>query len=183
MDLLTDLPPLLRAFWLVAIPASLFLLAQIALLFAGADADIPDMDVGGAGGPLHLFTFRNLTNFLLGFSWSGIALYDVVPGNFLLVSSALVIGLSFVFAFFFITREIRALAEDNSFQLAHTLHKTAEVYLPIPARRHGKGKVLVSVNGTFHELDAMTEADDIPTGASVRIIRIENDHMLIVEHT
>jgi hypothetical protein len=34
--------------------------------------------------------------------------------------------------------------------------KTAQVYLTIPEAKSGKGKVLISINGAMHELDAMT---------------------------
>jgi hypothetical protein len=40
--------------------------------------------------------------------------------------------------------------------------KTVEVYLSIPSEKQEK-KVLISVNGAFHELDAMTtSAEAIP---------------------
>jgi hypothetical protein len=40
---------------------------------------------------------------------------------------------------------------------------------------------MISVNGAFHELEAMTENDSIATGAVVKVVRIENNNLLIVE--
>jgi hypothetical protein len=40
---------------------------------------------------------------------------------------------------------------------------------------------MISVNGAFHELEAMTENDKIQSGAVVKVVRIENDNILIVE--
>jgi hypothetical protein len=52
---------------------------------------------------------------------------------------------------------VKKLGEDNSFKISNTLHKTAEVYLTIPENKTGKGKIMISVHGSFHELEAMTE--------------------------
>jgi hypothetical protein len=76
---------------------------------------------------------------------------------------------------------VQKLAEDNSFKITNTLNKTAEVYLTIPENKKGKGKIMISVNGAFHELEAMTENDKIQSGAVVKVVRIENDNILIVE--
>jgi membrane protein implicated in regulation of membrane protease activity len=62
-----------------------------------------------------------------------------------------------------------------------TLHKTAQVYLTIPEVKSGKGKVLISIKGSFRELDAMTLSNEkIPSNTSVKIVAIENN-VLIVE--
>jgi replicative DNA helicase len=76
---------------------------------------------------------------------------------------------------------VQKLAEDNSFKIANTLNKTAEVYLSIPEKKSGKGKIMISVKGAFHELDAMTEGEKIKSGSIVRVVRIENPNILIVE--
>jgi hypothetical protein len=76
---------------------------------------------------------------------------------------------------------VQRLTEDNSFKIINTLNKTAEVYLTIPENKKGKGKIIISVNGAFHELEAMTEHDKILSGAVVKVVRIENSNILIVE--
>ncbi|RZK48799.1 MAG: serine protease [Pedobacter sp.] len=186
MEILDNLDPLLRAFWFVAIPTSLIFLIQTIMTFLGADsydgleADFTS-DLSGADAPFQLFSLRNLINFLLGFSWTGIAFYETFENKMLLVGLALFIGVLFVYLFLIIIRQVSKLAEDNSFRITYTLHKTAEVYTPIPAQKSGKGKIMISVNGSFHELDAMTEQDRIPSGTVVKVIKIENNNVLIVE--
>jgi hypothetical protein len=76
---------------------------------------------------------------------------------------------------------VQKLAEDNSFKISNTLNKTAEVYLTIPENKKGKGKIMISVNGAFHELEAMTENDKIQSGSVVKVVKIENNNILIVE--
>lgn len=186
MDFLQSLDPLLRVLWYIAIPVSLFFLIQSVMTFIGADASDGteadfDGDLGHSEAPFQLFSLRNLINFLLGFSWTGISLYDLIESKLILLALAFVVGVSFVALFFLIIRQVQKLAEDNSFRISSTLNKTAEVYLTIPERKKGKGKITLTVNGSYRELDAMTENDRIESGSVVRIVKIEQGSMPIVE--
>ncbi len=185
MELFNQLDPTLKTFWIIAIAASLVFVIQTILTFVGADAadgieaDF-EGDLSGADAPFQLFSLRNLTNFLLGFSWSGIAFYNTIGNVFLLVAICVLVGALFVFAFFIIIQQVQKLAEDNSFKLTDTLNKTAEVYLTIPANKAGKGKVMVSVRGAFHELDAITENHAaITTGSLVKVSALDNNLLVV----
>ena len=57
----------------------------------------------------------------------------------------------------------------------------ADTYLRIPATKSGSGKILVSVRGSIHELEAMTEGDEIPTGAKVRVTKAIGSELVEVE--
>jgi len=181
-----NLDPILKTFWFAAIPASIIFIIQTIMTFMGADASDGvnadfDSDLQGTDAPLQLFSFRNLINFLLGFSWTGISFYNSIHNVVLLILVSLAAGLLFVFLFFFIIKQLQKLAEDNSFKMSDAINKTAEVYLSIPANRTGKGKVLISVKGSVRELDAMTEKERIETGSVVTVKKIENDNILFVE--
>lgn len=185
MEFFESMDPLLRAFWFVALPTSLIFIVQTIMTFLGADASDgiePDFDsLHGADAPFQLFSLRNLINFLLGFSWTGISFYTSISNPILLVAIAVAVGSLFVYLFFLIIRQIQKLAEDNSFKISNTLNKTADVYLTIPENKNGKGKIMISVNGAFHELEAMTENGKIESGSVVKVIRIESNNILIVE--
>ena len=186
MELFENLDALLKTFWFVAIPASLIFIIQTIMTFLGADssdgtqADF-DGDLIGADAPFQLFSLRNLINFLLGFSWTGISFYTTVSNKPILIGLSLFVGVLFVYLFFIIIRQVQKLAEDNSFKLSDTLDKSAEVYLTIPGNKNGKGKIMISVNGAFHELEAMTENEKIQSGTIVKVIKIENNNILLVE--
>jgi len=186
MEVFETMDPLLKSFWFIAIPTSLIFLIQTIMTFMGVDstdgleADF-DGDLTGGQAPFQLFSLRNLTNFLLGFSWTGISFFNLISNAIILVSLAVLVGAFFVYFFFLIIKQVQKLAEDNSFKIANTLNKTAEVYLSIPEKKSGKGKIMISVKGAFHELDAMTEGEKIKSGSIVRVVRIENPNILIVE--
>ncbi len=186
METFENLEVLLRTFWFIAIPASIIFIIQSIMTFMGSDssdgfqADF-DSNLDATDSPFQLFSLRNLINFLLGFSWSGISFYTVVSNKTLLISLALAVGILFVYIFFLIMNQVQKLAEDNSFKISTTLNKTAEVYLTIPEKRKGKGKILISVNGSFHELEAITDNEHILSGSTVKVIRIDNEGILVVE--
>lgn len=186
MEILENLEPLLKTFWFIAIPSSLIFLIQTALTFIGGDssdgleADF-DGDLTGKDTPFQLFSLRNLINFLLGFSWTGISFYSTISSKSILIILSLLIGILFVYLFFIIIRQVQKLAEDNSFKISNALNKTAEVYLTIPENKKGKGKIMISVNGAIHELEAMTEHQKIEPGSVVKVVKIENNNILIVE--
>jgi len=186
METFNYLEPLLKTFWFIAIPTSLIFLIQTIMTFIGADSSDGleanfNGDLSHAETPFQLFSLRNLINFLLGFSWTGISFYTIISNKILLIFISLAVGILFISLFFLIIRQLQKLAEDNSFKISKTLNMTAEVYLTIPENRNGKGKIMVSVNSVFHELDAMTENEKIQTGSAVKIVKIENNNILIVE--
>ena len=178
MNFLDHFEPLLQTFWVVALVATLVFVIQTLLTFF-ADTDsfdsIPDS-------PLEMFSLRNLINFFLGFGWSGILFYAKIDSEILLVLLSCAIGLIFVAIYFWIIFQIQKLAQDNSTKLEDAINKTAEVYLKIPERKTGKGKILLSIKGSLKELDAIT-ADKYPlhTGSLVKVISVENDDTLVVE--
>jgi len=186
MEIFENIEPLLKTFWFVAIPSSIIFIIQTIMTFFGADASDGieadfDGDLDGANAPFQLFSLRNLINFLLGFSWTGISFYTTISNSLTLIIVSIAVGLLFVYLFFIIINQVQKLAEDNSFKITNTLNKTAEVYLTIPEHKTGKGKIMISVNGAFHELEAMTENDRIQSGTLVKVVRIENNNLLIVE--
>lgn len=186
MEMFNQLEPMLKIFWIIAGLASIIFLIQTVLTFTGADAGDGvsadfDGDLADVDSPFQLFSFRNLINFLLGFGWSGISFYGVIQNKTILVLIAFLIGASFLFAFFFIIQQLQKLAEDNTFSIKNTLHKTGQVYLTIPANKNGKGKIQVSVKGAVHELDAVTNGNTLTSGEMIRVVEILDDNLLLVE--
>ena len=174
-----------KAFWFMALPASLIFVIQTIMTFIGVDstdgihADF-NGDLDGADAPFQLFSLRNLVNFFLGFVWTGISLYHSIANHWLLIGIALLVGALFVYLFFLVIRQVQKLAEDNSFTIRNAVGKSATVYLRIPASKSGYGKIQVSVNGTSHEISAMTEGEEIPSGAMVRVLEVLDNNLLLV---
>ncbi len=184
MDKFLALELPMQVFWGLAIISSVFFLVQTIMAFLGLDADtddgagFEDVEMGGVSG---YFSFRNLVNFMLGYGWGGIVLHDVIPNLMWLQVAALGIGVLFVIIFVFILRQIMKLSTDKTFHLEEAIGLIADTYLRIPGEKKGSGKVMVSVRGSMHEIEAITEGEAIPTGAKVRVIKAIGTDLLEVE--
>ena len=185
LDFLQGMDSLQQAFWWTAIAASLIFLVQTILTLTGSDAsDGINADFDGnldhAVAPFQLFSFRNLVNFLLGFGWAGVAFYETINNKTLLVIVAALVGIIFIVMYFVIIKQILKLSEDNTFDINKLIGKSGEVYLNIPSEKTGMGKILISLNGSNHELIAVSEKEAIQSGNIVKVIRVE-DKILVVE--
>lgn len=190
MDLFNSLEPLQKFFWIIALCASLVFLIQTIMTFVGLGTDA-DVDAGPMDGSVDsmedgslsgVFSFRNLINFLLGYGWAGALLFSSIEKGWLLQVVAIAVGLAFVLAFVFMFRQVMKLSHDGSFKMSEAVGLKADVYLRIPAARSGRGKVQVSVKGSVHEVDAMTDRnDEIATGGQVKIVKVLGDDLLLVE--
>ena len=190
-DWYAQLHPTLRVYWVIAIIMSSLFLVQMLLTFIGlgtSDADIdtafdstPDGGLDGVDGAMQIFTVRNFINFLLGFSWGGICLWDVIPNKIILTIVAFVIGLLFVSIFWAIYQLMMRLQSSGNIDLNNAVGVTCQVYLRIPAERKGTGKVQISFSGSVQEIDAQTDGVCLPSGARARVISLIDSHTLLVE--
>lgn len=177
---------LLQGLWIIAGVTTIIFLIQAVLTFMGVDASDGlnadfNADFTDGDASFQLFSFRNLINFLLGFSWTGIVFYGVIDNVVLLLILSFGVGLGFVGIFWVIIKQLVKLSEDNSFNIQKTVGLTGDVYITIPGQRRGKGKVQISVQGAFHELDAITEFQTLASGTPVKVVRLEKQRILVVE--
>lgn len=189
----SSLQPMMQVFWGCAIVASGIFLVQLVLTMIGMDSHSVDVDfevsdLGNAsdstmdmGGGLSLFSIRNLINFFLGFGWAGVSLVSYIGTNIWLILISVVVGILFVLMFFYIRKQTMKLETSGAFDITHTLHKTATVYLRIPAERKGRGKVQISQSGSVQEIDALTDGSEIASGTLVRIVEIIDRQTVCVE--
>ena len=190
IEFFNSLEPLQKFFWTIACCASLVFIIQTIMTFIGLGTDA-DVDAGPMDGSVDsmedgalsgVFSFRNLINVLLGYGWAGVLLFDDIEKRWLLQLLAIAVGVLFVLAFVFMFRQVMKLSHDGSFKMSETVGLKADVYLRIPAARSGRGKVQISVKGSVHEIDAVTDNDaEIPTGGQVEIVEVLGDDLLLVK--
>ena len=167
-----SLDPMLRFYWWIAGVSTVVFAIQSILTLIGIDATDAnaDFDTGDTldmGGGLNLFSVKNVVALLMGIGWGGICFYPVFSSRFLTGVSAVVTGSLFVALFVLIFRQTRKLERNGAWTLADCVGLVADVYLHIPPQ--GKGQIQVSVHGSIHELTAVSDGVDIPTGRKVRI--------------
>lgn len=175
------MPGVLQLCWGCALVSSAFFLLQTVLMLIGMDSADTDVDTMDLGGGLSLFSVKNLVNFFLGFGWCGVSFYDRVASPLWLAVLAVATGLLLVVLFLFIVKKMMRLEANGAFRIDECRGGVADVYLRIPSSRQGSGKVQVSVQGSVHELEAVTDGEAIPTGAKVRVQEILDGQTLLVK--
>ena len=176
-----------RVFALIAIPSTAILLIQTVLLFFGigdgeADGDGAEIDVPDGDDGLMLFSLRSIIAMLCVGGWSGIVLEETSLPPVAVIILSVVIGLAALVGMSLLIRLILRLQSSGNIQLSNAIGKTGQVYLTIPAAGQGNGKVNLTIQDTFTEVNAITrENTAIKTGEVVRIVATDETGMLVVE--
>lgn len=175
-----------KIFWVIALLFSVLFLIQLVLSFTGGDTDdvIGDADsyVGGDDGIGHqFFTIKNLIAFFTIFGWTGIACIKGGMSTGAIIGISLAAGSVVVLIMAFLFKSMSKLKQSGTLQLKNAVNLIAETYLFIPAKRGGFGKVHIKVQGSLHELQAITDDEEqIATGKLVKVKAVINDSVLIV---
>ncbi len=158
---------------------------------AGGDLDVGhggDLHAGGdmeaAGGVVHafhMFTIRNLVVFFMMFGWSGIAMVHSGASHSWTLIVAFVIGVAMMAVVSSMFYLITKLTHSGNVSIRSALGQTGNVYLVVPEKRAGTGKVNVLAEGVTTEYKAMTDGERIATGENVRVIGIVGGQILLVE--
>lgn len=171
-----------QIYWIVAIPATLILFIIVITTFIGGDVDTDvdtDMDDGGAG--FQFFTFKNMVGFFAIFGWSGIS---CIRGGFstgAVLAISIVAGLIMMLIMSSIFYMLTRLVEEGTMKMSNAIGRLGEVYLPIQAKKGGFGKVQIKIQGSLHELQALTnDEEDLEVGKVVKVIDVIDDSILLV---
>lgn len=203
------LSDVLRVLYCIAVPSTLVLLLRLLLTMIGGsgdggvdisdtsgidmadglDADAPDVDVhavidGGNPvdfGNLRLLTVQTLVTFLAVFGWMSIICISsgmqVVAG----CGIGVICGAAMMLLVAKIIQASRKLVENGILNMSNAIGETATVYLTIPPKDGGSGKVTMQLQGRFGEFDAVSNGGEaIPMGAQVTVTDVNGD-ILIVE--
>ena len=185
-----SLDPFMQTLWGIAIVASAVFIIQSIMTFVGMDSETNfdgdfdgDMSADGAGEstPFQLFTFRNLINFMLGFSWTAIALRSSTKSTSLILVGGVVVGVLLVFAVMYLFKWMSGMQQSGTIEPEALVGCKGSVYLTIPAGRTGEGKVQITVRSAIREYNAMTDGDRLPNEAPIRVVAVLNGHTVLVE--
>ena len=179
----TSLSAIEQFFWSIALVASAIFLLQAIMTLVGMDADYDfdfvDGDTMDAGGAMSLFSIRSIVNFFLGFGWGGVTMIGKTDSTFLIYLVAILAGCLFAYCYLYMRWKLKGLESNGMLNLSECVGMKGNTYLRIPGNRKGKGKIQISVNGSIHEFDAVTDGSEIPTGSNIRIVAIVGNSMLV----
>ena len=178
-----------QIYWTIAIPATLAFLIQMILAFFGGDTvdDTPDADLdveSDTGLDFQFLTLRNMIAFFTIFSWTGIACLDSDMSNTTSFIVSLIAGLVMMLIMATLMYYLSKLRQSGTLILSSAINHTGSAYLRIPGKRAGMGKVQITIQGSLHELDAVTDEEEtIASGAIVKVAEVlEGNILLVVSH-
>ncbi len=155
----------------------------------GVDADV-DVDVDGDTGGVTqhdttwlagVLSFRTLVAAVTFFGLAGMAARGADFSGPEQVAIALGAGVAAMFGVYWLMRTIYSLKSEGTVRIGHAVGRHGTVYLRVPGRRSGTGKVQLSVQKRTMEYLAMTPGDELATGAKVRVVRVITSNTVEVE--
>lgn len=182
-----------------AIPFTIVLIIQTILTFIGldghgdtdADADDADTDtrfdyagepadghleghgddVNPAVASFRFFTVRGIVAFFCIFGWVGYLLAGSSLPIALTILISVASGLLAMLAIGLMFYSVRRLQESGNLRFSNAVGKAAQVYIPVPANREGRGKVMVLIQERLVEAEAVTDDDmKLKTGETVQVV-------------
>lgn len=177
-----------QVFWVITIPATIIFLALLVLTVFGGDT-VTDVDTNVDGSiadgdsiPFQFLSLKNIVAFFAVFGWSGIGFIHAEMAAWLVVFLSTLCGLLMMVLmgtlFYFMSK----LAESGTLKMKNAIGKLGEVYLFIPAKRGGMGKVQLNIQGSIRTLDAITDdSEKIATSSIIEVIDVIDDQILLVK--
>ncbi len=184
-----------QIFALIAVPSTLVLVVQTILLLIGIggdDLDTDGVDItgngigdtpgdGGADG-LALFSLRGIMAMAAVGGWSGLVMYEAGINLTVTVVLAAAFGFMALVGIAYLMKLAMKLQQNGTLDLGYAIGKVGTVYIPIPAEMKGSGKVSLTMQERFIEVDAMTTSGrKLATGESVRVTATNENGMVVVE--
>lgn len=140
-----------------------------------------DHDHGEHSSGIRLFSVRGFVAFFAVGGWLGIAMIESGVGAVLSVVTAFAAGVLALLLVAFVMKLLCDMQESGNIDLRNAVAKNGKVYIRIPAARAGAGKITLTLQGTFSEMDAVTDYhEDILPGKMVQVVAVTAEDTLVV---
>lgn len=182
-----ELTTTLKVFWGIAIFSTVFFALQTIMTFAGLsdmDSEMGDGDnVEGdhaAHSMMDYFTVRNLVAFFLGFSWCGIVLIESGSSLGVAIGGGTLMGLVLVGITMLILKTLASLKSDGTMSLVNAIGHEGLVTISIPADKHHHGKVGISFQNRYRELEGVSDGQqELIKGTRVKVVAISGNQLVV----
>jgi len=182
-----------QGMFIVAVSASFVMLIFLVLMLIGIEGtdfdgidDVSDVDVindeplSGIGG-LKILTIRGILAFISMGAWTA---YIMVNWMHPLLASAIgiVVGALSAYLLALAFRATYKLESSGNLDYVNAIGQVGTVYIRVPKSKSGKGKITLTIQERYIEVDAMTEWNqDLMPKTIVEVIGIEDTTTLIVK--
>jgi hypothetical protein len=160
--------------------------ADVDVVTADMDADV-HVDVGHADAHadsthgFSVLSFRSIVAALTFFGLAGLAAGSAETSTVTTLAVAVAAGAAAMYGVYWMMRGLYQLQAEGTPRIRRTVGKHATVYLKIPGRRSGTGKIQIDLQNRTMEYLAMTSGDALPTGAKVVVVNVVTPTTVEVE--
>lgn len=145
--------------------------------------DTPDVIDGGNPadfGSLRLLTLQTIVTFLAVFGWVSIVCIGSGLANGISIGIGTVCGILMMLLVAKIVQMSRKLVENGAINLRNAIGETASVYVTVPPKNSGSGKITMQLQGRFCEFDAVNAGETpLASGAQVLITDVVGDTLVV----
>lgn len=173
------------AYLIMALVGTVFFLLRLlmALFFGGdgdADGDLADMGDGDSA--FSMFSILSILAFFMGAGWMGLTCrIDWGLSSVTAAMAATGFGLVLMLMASGLMAFARSLNQVVEYDLKTAVGHIASVYMSIPKRGEGRGKIKVTVSGRMKMMDAISSGPAIQEFKSVKVLSVRDDGTFIVE--
>jgi len=175
-----------QIYWAFAIPSTAIFLMMLILTFVVGDLGDMDGDVdtdidADDGIGFQFFTVKNLVSFFTIFGWVGIGCIDMGYSEMATIIISFVSGLAMMVLMATIFYMMSKLVEDGTMKTKNAIGKLGEVYIIVPKKGNGFGRIQLNIQGAMREMEAMTNDEkDLQVGKIVKVLKVVDKHILVV---
>jgi len=145
-------------------------------------ADTSTMDSIESASSLKFFSIRGIVAFFSLFGWVGIVLAEKEINIFLIFFIAIICGLMGMFIIAIMFYLISKMQRNGNINIRNAIGHTGQVYLTIPAKQAGVGKIQIIIQERLTEVNAMTNNyKQLSTGTLIRVVDVIDINTLLVE--
>ena len=145
--------------------------------------DTPDVIDGGNPadfGSLRLLTLQTIVTFLAVFGWVSSVCIGSGLANGISIGIGAVCGVLMMLLVAKIVQMSRKLVENGAINLRNAIGETASVYVTVPPKNNGSGKITMQLQGRFCEFDAVNAGETpLASGAQVLITDVVGDTLVV----
>ncbi len=161
--------------WVSFISGGLLILLMLLSLLGGLDLDVDfgdaDIDSGGLG------LLKGGLTFISVCSWVVRLVLDTSSSITVAIVSGFLSGIIGVLILSWLFRILLRNQEEVNWDPDMAVGNTGKVYLKIP--KGGSGIVKVKIHGAIRELKAVSQEDEIPTGAEIYVNDYDGTHAVV----
>ncbi len=160
------------------------LVVQTLLLLVGGDSDV-EAEIGdvadGADAFLAVLSFKTIVAFLTFFGLTGMACLQGGFSGYITAIFAFLAGSTALYLVAWMMRTLSRLQSRGNLDLQNAIGQQGKVYLRVPPKQSGTGRVILNVQGRRVECQAVTTGPELITGTQVIVLAVPSLSTLEVE--